>query len=55
MLERLYEAFSRESYRLAKEIAIEDLVFAEELMKLEEKWLREGLVKPEETILERLR
>lgn len=55
ILEMLYNSFSRESYRLAKEIAIEDLVFAEELMKLEEEWLRKGVIKPEETVLERLK
>ncbi|RLF06955.1 MAG: hypothetical protein DRK00_00135, partial [Thermoprotei archaeon] len=54
ILERLYRGFSRELYKLAKEIAIEDLVFAEELMKLEEEWLAKGLVRPEETIRQRL-
>lgn len=54
ILERLYRGFSRDLYKLAKEIAVEDLVFAEELMKLEEEWLAKGLVRPEETIRQRL-
>lgn len=54
VLERLYRGFSRDLYKLAKEIAVEDLVFAEELVKLEGEWLAKGLVRPEETIRQRL-
>ena len=54
ILRRLYDKFSPEMYRLAREIAIEDLVFAEELMTLEEKWIKENLIKKEETLRYRL-
>ncbi|MCD6563049.1 MAG: AAA family ATPase [Thermoproteales archaeon] len=54
ILRRLYDKFSPEMYRLAREIAIEDLVFAEELMALEEKWIKENLIKEEETLRYRL-
>ncbi|HDD33947.1 MAG TPA: hypothetical protein ENG30_02215 [Thermofilaceae archaeon] len=54
ILERLYKGFNRNLYRLAREIAVEDIVFAEELMKLEDAWVSKGLVKPEETVRIRL-
>lgn len=54
ILSNLYKGFNRELYKLAAEVAVEDLVFAEELMRLEEKWIVEGLVKPEESLRSRL-
>ncbi len=50
ILDQLYKKFGKELYRKAKEIALEDQVFAEELMLLEEKWIREGLISREETL-----
>ncbi|MEM1508815.1 MAG: hypothetical protein QXY49_06630 [Thermofilaceae archaeon] len=54
ILENLYRGFNRELYKLAGEIAVEDLVFAEELIRLEEDWVKKGLLKPEETVSSRL-
>lgn len=45
ILRRLYEKFTPEMYRLAREIDVEDLVFAEELITLEEKWIKQGFFK----------
>lgn len=50
ILNELYKGFSRELYRKAKEISLEDQVFAEELMKLEKKWVDKGVISFEETI-----
>ncbi|RLE65277.1 MAG: hypothetical protein DRJ47_05710 [Thermoprotei archaeon] len=50
ILNRLYKEFRRDLYNRAKEIALEDLVFAEELIRLEEKWVKEGKVNEEEII-----
>ncbi len=50
ILDKLLDGFSHDLYRLAREIAVEDLVFAEELMKLEEKWVEKGVLKHEETL-----
>ena len=50
ILNELYKGFSRELYRKAKEISLEDQVFAEELMKLEKKWVEKGVISLEETI-----
>jgi MoxR-like ATPase len=54
ILENLMRSFNRELYKLAAEIAVEDLVFAEELMKLEEDWINKGLLKHEESLRSRL-
>ncbi len=54
ILESLMRSFSRDLYKLAAEIAVEDLVFAEELMNLEGEWVSKGLLKPEETLRSRL-
>lgn len=54
ILDNLYRSFNRELYKLASEIAIEDLVFAEELIKLEGSWLEKNFLKPEETLRARL-
>jgi len=51
VLNELYKRFDRGLYRRAKEIALEDIVFAEELMELEKKWVDEGVVSREETLL----
>ncbi|RLE82111.1 MAG: hypothetical protein DRJ36_00805 [Thermoprotei archaeon] len=50
ILNRLYREFSRDLYNKAKEIALEDLVFAEEIIRLEEKWLKEGKIREEEML-----
>ncbi len=50
LLDKLLKGFKADVYRLAREIAMEDLVFAEELIKLEGKWVKEGAIKPEETL-----
>lgn len=50
ILNELVKGFNRGLYNKAKEIALEDLVFAEELVRLEEKWIAEGVIKPEESI-----
>mgnify|MGYP001772776028 CR=1 FL=1 len=54
ILNSLYKSFNKELYKLASEIAAEDLVFAEEVMKLEQGWILAGLLKPEETLKARL-
>ncbi|MCS7105369.1 MAG: hypothetical protein NZ954_07385 [Thermofilaceae archaeon] len=54
ILDNLYRSFNRELYKLAGEIAVEDLVFAEELMKLEGGWLEKSFLRPEETLRARL-
>ncbi|MBO3840000.1 MAG: MoxR family ATPase [Thermoproteota archaeon] len=50
ILNELYNNFSPGLYKVAKEIAAEDNVFAEELFNLEEKWVREGKISREETL-----
>ena len=50
ILNELVKKFNRGLYLKAKEIALEDLVFAEELVKLEEKWISEKLIRPEESV-----
>jgi MoxR-like ATPase len=50
VLNELYDNFSPSLYRVAKEIAAEDNVFAEELFILEEKWVKEGKISREETL-----
>ena len=50
LLNELMKGFNSAAYKLAKEAAVEDIAFAEELMKLEEKWIKEGLMKREETL-----
>jgi len=54
ILSSLRKSFSRELYKLAGEIAVEDPVFAEEVVKLEQGWVSAGLLKPEETLSARL-
>lgn len=50
ILNELYNNFSPGLYKVAKEIAAEDNVFAEELFSLEEKWVKEGKISREETL-----
>ncbi len=50
ILNELYNNFSPGLYKVAKEIASEDNVFAEELFTLEEKWVKEGKISREETL-----
>ena len=50
IMNQLLKQFDRSLYQHAKEIAVEDIVFAEELRKLEVRWLQEGKVKREETL-----
>jgi len=50
ILNELYKNFSPGLYKVAKEIAAEDNVFAEELFTLEEKWVKEGKISREETL-----
>jgi len=50
LLNELIKDFNPSIYRLAREAAVEDAAFAEELIKLEEKWVREGILKRDETL-----
>lgn len=50
LLNELMEKFDPSIYRLARDAAVEDVVFAEELMKLEEKWIADGLLQRGEDI-----
>jgi len=50
ILNELMKDFNREIYRLAREAAIEDVVFAEELIKMEKIWMEKGLIKQEESL-----
>ncbi|MBS7627861.1 AAA family ATPase [Candidatus Bathyarchaeota archaeon] len=50
ILNRLYKEFDRALYQHAKEIAMEDMVFAEELRALEEVWIQEGRLRKDETV-----
>lgn len=54
ILSSLYKSFNRELYRLAGEMAVEDLVFAEEIMKLEQNWVSSGLLQHDQTLIARL-
>jgi len=50
ILNELMKGFDRSVYRLAREAAVEDVVFAEELTKMEKTWIREGLLQQNETL-----
>jgi len=50
ILNELYKGYTPALYKLGKEAASEDIVFAEELMRLEDRWVKEGKVSGEETI-----
>lgn len=55
LLNELYKKFNREIYRRVKEMALEDLVLAEELMKLEKEWIKKGIITKEEALLSYLK
>jgi MoxR-like ATPase len=50
LLNELMKDFNRSIYRLARDAAVEDVAFAEELTKLEGRWVREGILKQDETL-----
>ncbi|MEM1581306.1 MAG: ATP-binding protein [Candidatus Bathyarchaeia archaeon] len=50
LLNELVKGFNPSIYRLARDAAVEDVVFAEELTRMEDKWINEGLLKPGEDI-----
>ena len=50
LLDQLMNGFDRGIYKLAREAAVEDVTFAEELMKLEERWVRENILSPDELL-----
>ena len=50
ILNELYRGFSRDLYFRAREIALEDMVFAEELIKLERKWIEEKKMREDESL-----
>lgn len=50
IMNELMKGFNQSLYRLAREAALEDITFAEELMNLEEKWVREGILKRDEIL-----
>ena len=50
LLNELLKGFNSSVYRLAREAAVEDVAFAEELTRLEERWVREGTLKRDETL-----
>jgi len=50
LLNELMNGFKSGAYKLARDAAVEDIAFAEELIRLEEKWIQEGILKREETL-----
>ncbi|MBS7657124.1 AAA family ATPase [Candidatus Bathyarchaeota archaeon] len=50
LLNELLKDFNRSVYGLAREAAIEDIVFAEELIRLEDQWVNEGLLRRDDTL-----
>jgi hypothetical protein len=50
ILSKLMNGFDRGLYTYAREVAVEDPVFAEELMKLEKTWIKEGILREEDTL-----
>jgi len=50
LLNELMKGFNPSIYRLARDAAVEDVAFAEELAKMEEDWINEGLLKPGEDL-----
>jgi MoxR-like ATPase len=51
LLNELIKGFNPSIYRLARDAAVEDATFAEELIKMEENWINEGLLKRGEDLL----
>ncbi|MEM2239505.1 MAG: MoxR family ATPase [Candidatus Bathyarchaeia archaeon] len=50
ILSKLMNGFDRGLYTYAREVAVEDPIFAEELMKLEKTWVKEGILREEDTL-----
>ena len=50
ILSKLMNGFDKGLYTYAREVAVEDLVFAEELMKLEREWVKKGVLREEDTL-----
>jgi len=50
LLNELLKDFNRSVYGLAREAAIEDVAFAEELIRLEDQWVNEGRLKRDDTL-----
>lgn len=50
LLNELVKGFNSAAYRLAKDAAVEDISFAEELVKLEDRWVQEAILRREETL-----
>jgi len=50
LLNELMNGFKSGAYKLARDAAVEDIAFAEELIRLEEKWIQEDILKREETL-----
>lgn len=50
LLNELLKDFNRAAYGLAREAAIEDVVFAEELIRLEDQWINEGRLRRDDTL-----
>jgi len=50
LLNNLMNKFNPSLYRLARDAAVEDVVLAEELIKLEDKWVKEGLLRRDELL-----
>jgi MoxR-like ATPase len=50
LLNELLKDFNRSVYKLAREAAVEDVAFAEELVRLEDNWVGQGLLKSDETL-----
>ena len=54
ILNELIKGFDPSLYRLAREVAVEDVVFAEELTKIEKTWIRKDIIKQEETLFSQM-
>ena len=54
ILNELIKGFDPSLYRLAREVAVEDVVFAEELAKIEKTWVRKDIIKQDETLFSQM-
>ncbi|MEM2888692.1 MAG: AAA family ATPase [Candidatus Bathyarchaeia archaeon] len=50
LLNELLKDFNRSIYGLAREAAVEDVAFAEELIRLEDQWVNEGRLRRDDTL-----
>jgi len=50
LLNELMKGFNSAAYRLARDAAVEDIAFAEEMIRHENKWVQEGILRREETL-----